>query len=280
MFIKPMLLDTAKKIFDSSEYIYEPKSNGVRLELVAAADGIRLFTRHGNDITTNLPEITQLDITKGTILDGELVCYSDTMIEDFEGVMSRIMAKSERKIAELSEQYTCTFVVFDILQLKGELVTRQPLNDRIHLLDQHVDNQQHVHKVVRSAYGPALYELVKQHKLEGVVAKKLSSTYHVGKRPKDLWLKVINWRYSDCYITGYSKDKFGWYIADQEGNYVGTVEVGALKRHKQLFYSVVKTVKESETAVYIEPIKCVVKHRGYLKSGKLFTPVFVSFIIQ
>lgn len=271
-----MLLDTAAEIFESEEYIFEPKSNGIRLELISAADGIKLYTRHGNDITTSLPEIIRLDIPTGMALDGELVCYSNQITEDFESVMTRIMAKSERKVNELLKEYPCTYVVFDILQHKNEMITKLPLSDRIELLDQTINNQDHLRKVVRTSDGIALFELIKQHKLEGVVAKKLSSSYHVGKRPKDLWLKVINWRYNECFIVGYRKDKFGWIISDGI-NYLGTIEFGAISKHKQKFYNMVERKKENKSIIYIKPIKCIVKHRGYLNSGKMMTPVFNSF---
>lgn len=278
MFIKPMLLDTAKEIFDSPDYIYEPKSNGVRLELISTPAGIKLFTRHGNDITTGLPEITRLKVNEGITLDGELVCYSGATTEDFEAVMSRIMAKSERKVNELLKGYPCTYVVFDILQHKNEMVTRFPLTNRIELLEQVVENQDSLRKVVRTANGTALFDLIKQHDLEGVVAKKLSSKYHIGKRPKDLWLKIINWRYSECSIVGYRKDEFGWIIAEENGEYLGVVEFGASPDRKREFYSKAVVTGEKGSTKSIEPIPCMVKHRGYLKSGKLFTPVFESFI--
>lgn len=278
MFIKPMLLDTAKDIFDSDEYIYEPKSNGVRMELITTDNEIKLYTRHGNEITSSLPEITQLDIPDGMILDGELVCYSDATTEDFEAVMARIKAKSERKINELMKDYPCTYIVFDILQHKNEMVARFPLTNRIELLEQVVENQDNLRKVVRTSNGTALFELIKQHQLEGVVAKKLTSTYHIGKRPKDLWLKIINWRYSDCYIVGYHKDEFGWVITDNEGNYLGVVEFGASPDSKKEFYKKAVDTGEKNSTKSIDPLPCIVKHRGYLKSGKLFTPVFVSFI--
>lgn len=277
MFIKPMLLDTSPELFESSDYIYEPKSNGVRMELISTPAGIKLFTRHGNDITTSIPEITRLDIEYGTTLDGELVCYSDPTTEDFEGVMSRIMAKSQRKITELSEQFPCTYVVFDMLKHRDKLITEMPLTERKKILAESVVDHGSLRKVIFSEDGAALFELIKRYELEGIVAKKRNSRYYVGKRPRGVWLKIINWRYDEGQIVGYHKDQFGWIIADQDGNYLGVVKFGASSECKREFYRRVVLIEESSTTKSIEPVKCVVKHRGYLKSGKLFTPVFVSF---
>ncbi|OME78692.1 hypothetical protein BK120_23420 [Paenibacillus sp. FSL A5-0031] len=106
-------------------------------------------------------------------------------------------------------------------------------------------------------------------------------------RPKDVWVKIINWRYDICYIVGYRKNKNGWYIATptDDGKFanVGLMEFGASPEHKQAFYQIAKTIitKESKDIVWIQPlIKCKVKHRGLLRSGNLMTPIFVDFILS
>ena len=92
-FISPMLLDTRADPFDSADFIYEPKSNGVRLELVKSADNTKLYTRHNTDVTWRLPELHSLDVAPGITLDGEVVCYdpANPLVEDFEAVMGRIL---------------------------------------------------------------------------------------------------------------------------------------------------------------------------------------------
>jgi DNA ligase-1 len=100
-FIRPMLLDSRTDPFDSNDYIFEPKSNGIRLELIAVDTGVKLITRHGNDVTISLPEIASLNIEDGVVLDSELVCYDlhNPLKEDFEAVMGRIMSKREMSIS-------------------------------------------------------------------------------------------------------------------------------------------------------------------------------------
>lgn len=51
--------------------------------------------------------------------------------------------------------------------------------------------------------------------LEGMVAKHINSTYVVNHRSKN-WLKVINWKYVDVFITAYRKERFGW-VCSVEG---------------------------------------------------------------
>jgi DNA ligase-1 len=281
-FIEPMLLDSRETPFDSSKFIFEPKANGVRLELISSENGIKLFTRHGNDITSSLPEITSLKVDKGIILDGELVCYDpeNPLKEDFEAVMSRITSKKSISVEFAVKKFPTTFIVFDILFNKNKSILNLPLLERKQILDKVVENQPHMTKVVYVAEkGKILFEIIKQHELEGMVAKRLDSRYQAGKRPKDVFYKIINWYYSDCVITGYRKDSVGWYLKNDEGK--GFVEFGISPKQKKEFYPLAETLKtgENENSVWIQPvIKCRVKHRGFLRSGNMMTPVFVEFL--
>ena len=285
MFISPMLLDTRTDPFDSADFIFEPKSNGVRLELAKSATNTKLYTRHGTDVTKRLPELLTLDIPDGTTLDGEVVCYdpANPLAEDFEAVMGRI--NTSRNIKAAATSSPIVFIVFDILSLNGESLTNIPLLERKRILDETVENTAYVKKVLSVPdTGIALFDTIKQFALEGIVAKRKESIYYVGKRPKDKWYKIINWRYEDCYIVGYRTDMSGWYIAKEDNGKmtnIGFVEFGMNAKHKAEFYAAVKTltVKETKSAVWITPtIRCRVKHRGYLRSGNVMTPVFVEFI--
>jgi DNA ligase-1 len=166
-----------------------------------------------------------------------------------------------------------------------------PLIERKQLLDEVIINQPHLSKLFYiPEKGIQLFEKIKQFDLEGQVAKHKDSRYYSnGKksiRPKDIWYKIINWRYHICYIVGYRKDKNGWYIAlptdDGKFTNVGLMEFGASPEHKQAFYQIAKTIitKEMKDVVWIQPlIQCKVKHRGLLRSGNHMTPIFVEFII-
>ena len=59
------------------------------------------------------------------------------------------------------------------------------------------------------------------------------------------------------------------------------VEFGISPNQKKAFYNIVKDLKtgENERSVWIKPVLyCRVKHRGFLKSGNIMTPVFMDFI--
>ena len=58
--IKPMLAETAKQAFDSKDFIYEPKLDGVRCIAHLTPTGTRLQGRSGTDITNKFPELKEL----------------------------------------------------------------------------------------------------------------------------------------------------------------------------------------------------------------------------
>jgi DNA ligase-1 len=133
-----MLARQSDQPFDSDEYIAEPKMDGFRL-LLSTVDGIRAYTRHGNEVTDRFPELNLPSVPSGTVLDGELIVTGDGGRPDFEAVMRRLQAKKQEKIERLTHQLPVQYVVFDILYYKGRDVTNQPLMERKEILTEAID---------------------------------------------------------------------------------------------------------------------------------------------
>lgn len=281
MYISPMLLQTALEPFDSEQYIFEPKSNGVRLLFHHSANKSTVFTRHGTNLTGRLPEIENLLLPE-VYLDGELVCIKEEK-EDFESVMSRINTNSHYSIQKGVETNPLTYVVFDILQVKNKWIVDLPLNKRKEILSAVLPEENpYIQKTLFSPNsGRELFEHIKLMDMEGIVAKRKESVYEIGKRSA-AWLKIINWRYYICSIAGFKKGQTGW-LLNIDGRNVGIVEFGMNPTQKEAFYKIAKkiTTYENERFVYIEPLlKCKVKGRGLLRSGMIMTPVFEDFIFD
>ncbi|WP_366295410.1 hypothetical protein [Paenibacillus sp. AN1007] len=98
--------------------------------------------------------------------------------------------------------------------------------------------------------------------------------------------KIINWSYTDVFITGYKKSEFGWLasVPDLSGKLrpAGIIEHGPNLKHKQAFRGVCQQLVtgEDKNHVYLQPrIQARVKMRNWTKSGLLRTPVFEQFIV-
>ncbi|MEH7308168.1 ATP-dependent DNA ligase [Neobacillus drentensis] len=75
-FIAVMLLEKSEHAFNDSEYIFEPKLDGIRMIASKINGKTTLWTRHKNQITTWFPELSDVPVPDDVILEGELV-YGD-----------------------------------------------------------------------------------------------------------------------------------------------------------------------------------------------------------
>ncbi len=270
-----MLLHKSEHPFEDEDFITELKLDGIRLILSKFNNKIRLYTRHKNEVTNMFPELLQLDIPNGTVLDGEIIVTDQQGKPDFEAMMERFQSKKS--------EHAIQYCVFDVIYHNGQKITQLPLYERKELLEETVVDSNVICKV-QWMYGNSLayFELVKQQGLEGIVQKKANSKYQINKRSND-WLKVINYQYTDAVITGLRKDEFGLLLGIEEGNQLkpgGIMEFVTPAARKQ-FYSQYQDliVGENKQFIYLDPkIKCKVKFRNYTKAGLLRIPSFVEYI--
>jgi ATP-dependent DNA ligase len=270
-----MLLHKTEQPFEDDNFITELKLDGIRLILSKFDNQIKLYSRHKNDVTSKFPELLQINIPSGTILDGEIIVTDQQGKPDFEAMMQRFQSNKS--------EHTIQYCVFDVIYHNGIRVTHLPLHERKELLEEIVEDSNLICKVQwMCGNSPAYFELVKQQGLEGIVQKKSNSKYQIGKRSHD-WIKVINYQYTDAVITGLRKDEFGLLLGIEENNRIkpaGIMEFVTPEARKQ-FYSQYQDliVDENKKFIYLEPqIKCKVKFRNYTKAGLLRIPSFVEYI--
>ncbi|MGA4919114.1 RNA ligase family protein [Bacillus subtilis] len=269
MFISPMLLESTKAPFDSDDYITETKFDGIRLITSKTNGQLRLYTRHNNEVTAKFPELHTLQIPDGTVLDGELIVPGPTGAGDFEAMMERFQSRKSF--------HAIVFCVFDILRLDGAAVTSKPLYERKALLTGLAIDHPNV-KVIEGIRGHAAdyFELVRQNRIEGIVVKRADSSYAESKR-SDRWLKIVNYEYTDVWITGYRKEDNALVLAYEDGNYAGLMEFMPYDERRR-FHSQRKDVGETDKYVNIEPLKCRVKHRFRTRKGLLRIPSFDTWL--
>lgn len=204
--IKPMETTIAEEAFDNEDTLFQFKWDGVRILTYKYEDGhIRLFNRRLNERTAQYPEIIEaLDsLASGTVLDGEVVALGADGKPDFPRVLRRDLVRSPSKIKIAAAHVSVAYMVFDVLWLGGEAVHMRPLTQRLELLTSLPLPSGPVHLVESvPAAGKALFEAVKAEGLEGIVAKKASSAYRIGKKTDD-WQKIKCLRSLDTVAGGY-----------------------------------------------------------------------------
>lgn len=280
MFISPMLLHKIDSPFDNSEWLSELKLDGIRF-LYSTMRGFNFYTRQGNDVTERFPELVTSQIPKDTILDGEIIISVENGKPDFEELMSRFQVSNPRRIPTMSRIKPVTFCVFDVVYYKGNNISHLPLSDRKGILDEVLTEDLPLITKVPSIIGNgnALFDLVKQQNLEGIVLKKKNSKYELGKRSHN-WVKVINYHYATVGITGFRKSEFGWLLQFPDGKPAGIMELGVPDVARKAVYHLSKEVACKEVndfVVFPEPLKCKVKYRELTKAGYLRLPPFIEF---
>jgi bifunctional non-homologous end joining protein LigD len=143
----------------------------------------RSRTRNGNDFTARFPlaaEAVRALPTLSALVDGEIIVTDDSGLAIFE----LVRRKRHGAVAVL--------VAFDLIELDGEDLRRKPIEERKSklaklirrprpgiLLNQHYEVD-----------GAIVFEHACKLGCEGIVSKRLGSSYRSGRSPH--WLKIKN----------------------------------------------------------------------------------------
>lgn len=217
-FEPPMLATLVRTLPEGPEWEYELKLDGYRLEAIKDGDRVRLYSRRGNDFTKKFARIA-MNVSKvkaaSFILDGEAVAVDDHGRPSFQMLQNR---------GSLTAGWSLVYYAFDLLHLDGEDLKCRPLKERRAQLQRILGNS----GVLLSQSLPGtlsqIIEAVKQHGLEGVIAKRLDSKYQAGERSK-IWLKLPLKPGQDLVIGAYRLD----------GNRLELLLVGYFENKKLLF---------------------------------------------
>ncbi|MCW2712862.1 MAG: hypothetical protein JWQ67_706 [Marmoricola sp.] len=169
-------------------WTHEVKWDGMRVLVDRKATGLRIYSRNENDVTVSFPELHEMaDVAGDFLLDGEVVALGEG-VPSFGALADRMHVRDATRARRLVEKNPVTLIAFDLLRLDREDLTPLPLSERRErLLSLGLDD---VSWQVPPTYddGQMLLAAAEQQGLEGIVSKRLSSTYRPGLRSKD-WLK-------------------------------------------------------------------------------------------
>ena len=190
----PMLSTATETLPTGEGWVFEPKWDGYRA-IVAVAGGETTFTsRRGNDLTQRFAECARKVAASlrsaNAVLDGEIVALDDGGRSRFSGLQEG--------------SGTLAVVVFDLLEVDGEPVVHLPLDERRRRLEELVIPE--AGSVLVSPQfddGAALLAAARAQGLEGVVAKRLDSTYQPGRRVAE-WRKKKLRDGQELVIVGYT----------------------------------------------------------------------------
>jgi bifunctional non-homologous end joining protein LigD len=204
-----MLATKGTSVPTGDGWSHEVKWDGVRILADTHADGTRLFSRNGNDVSVAWPELNRSPLgDRDLLVDGEVIALNDDGLPDFRVLQDRMHVRNVTSVARLAREIPATYMVFDLLRLDGRDLTGEPLTRRRELLAG-LGLEASAWQVPASYDdGPMLFDATLQQGLEGIVSKRLTSRYVFGERSPH-WLKFAH-RHRLSYVVG------GW--RPQEGS--------------------------------------------------------------
>ncbi|MDP2671020.1 MAG: ATP-dependent DNA ligase [bacterium] len=199
------------------EFAVEPKFDGFRCQVHKEGEKVRIFSRNLEDFTSSFPDLVEGVKTevaaKSFILEGEAIAYNP-LTKEFLPFQETTKRRRKYGVEEAAEKAPLKLFCFDLLYLNGKDITGEPYVERRKKLKELIkdDSQTIMEAVGKMAHKAD--DLTKQFEeaisegLEGVMIKRLDSTYQAGARNFN-WIKFKRQAGGeledsvDCVILGY-----------------------------------------------------------------------------
>jgi bifunctional non-homologous end joining protein LigD len=205
--IKPMLATLASSLPASdADYGYEMKWDGIRAIVYVGRGRVTVISRGLKDYTRRFPELHGLAEAAGrpVVLDGEIIALGDSEVSTFQRLQQRSASGSDDEILRRAQLVPIGYMIFDLLRLDGRsTMSRTYVERRARLEALHLEAKSWSTPPYQVGGGSALLAKSRQLRMEGIVAKRLTSIYVPGKRTGD-WLKIKNHARQEFVIVGYT----------------------------------------------------------------------------
>ena len=254
--IHPMLAESIEKPFDDPDWLFEIKWDGYRAIAFIENGKVRLVSRNQNELTARYPELKDMPEfvkAKTAILDGEVVALDVDGRASFSLMQQRTGFRPGGQRAAERADVPVLYYAFDVLYLDGYDWRRVPLEGRKKKLASILETGDSLrYSDHYEAQGKALFEIARDKKLEGILAKKRNS-YYEERRSRE-WLKIKIRHRMECVIGGFTEPEgtrahFGSLVLglyDKEGRLIHIGQVGS-GFDQQLLAQISKVLRQIET---------------------------------
>jgi bifunctional non-homologous end joining protein LigD len=204
--VRPMLASSATEPFDSGDYFFEIKWDGVRALAAVEGGRWRMWGRELADYTERYPELDALRrLPSGTVVDGELVVFQEGC-PDLSAILRRHQLVHPTRIHHAGRHWPVRFVLFDLLYHRGRSLLQEPYVQRRTLLAELLadgDAPGLAFSDGIAEFGRDFFRRAVTKGHEGIMAKRKSSPYRPGQRSA-AWQKIKPARVLPCVIIGYT----------------------------------------------------------------------------
>lgn len=285
------------------DWIAQVKWDGVRMLAHVEGSTIRLWNRRQGERTAQYPELlTELEAccrADSAILDGEIIAL-DHGLPSFHHVMKRDQLRNPAAIPQAVGRIPVAYMVFDLVYLDGQWIGQLPLAERQNRLADILEQTERVRLVPHTTDSGSLLEVMRGQGMEGIVCKRLSSTYPIGGKDSR-WQKIKLYRHLYAAVGGITYQDgrpnallLGLYNEEQQLFYIGNagpgklgqaqwselVQLGkALRADSSPFTHLPRIVIPKRSIVWLQPsLAVLVRFLEWTADGGLRQPVIQSVI--
>jgi len=194
--------DEPQTLGEPHEWQAEWKWDGIRGQIIKRNDELFVWSRGEELITEKFPEyqILQTCLPNGTVLDGEILSFKASPTgEGLEGAVlsfALLQTRIGRKNVSRKQlqEAPVAFFAYDILELNGEDIRNKTLQERRieleKIVEQVKNNSLQLSPVIDFNSWETLAKIRERSRdinAEGIMLKRKSSTYQVGRKVGDWW---------------------------------------------------------------------------------------------
>jgi bifunctional non-homologous end joining protein LigD len=204
--VKPMLARAGSLPADERGWVFEIKWDGVRALAYSTPGELRLESRNLKEITGQYPELGRLNralSSHAAILDGEIVAFDEQGRPSFAALQRRMHVGSPAQAKRLAKASPVTYMIFDVLWLDGHSLMGLAYEERrarlqeLALSGEAWQTPEHL-----TGAGEDVLAATAEQQLEGIVAKRLDSSYEPGARSTS-WVKIKNVGRQELVVGGW-----------------------------------------------------------------------------
>jgi DNA ligase-1 len=193
-----------------SDWVVEHKWDGIRSQTIIREKDLHIWSRGEELVTDKYPEFHSFIgvIPDGTVIDGEILPFLDGEVGTFNDLQTRIGRKTVS--AAVLKKSPVIIKAYDLLEWGGKDIRDQPLEERRKLLEQLFETikDKDIPLQLSGRYSFTTWEEVtterfrsREMRSEGLMLKRKSSAYQVGRKKGDWWKWKVEPLVIDAVLT-------------------------------------------------------------------------------
>ncbi len=188
------LENTVDDLGKCDEWTAEWKWDGIRAQLIRRGEELFIWSRGEEIITEKFPElaIALQNISAGTVLDGEILCFSEGKPMNFNVLQKRIGRKN--LTSKILKDAPVVFIAYDIIEYESKDIRQDPLESRRTKLEKvlSANNNSALKLSPLITFGDwnklrEIREQSSERRTEGLMIKRKVSSYQTGRKKGNWW---------------------------------------------------------------------------------------------